>query len=288
MAKYDAILVDAKNALYRAIFAGHSDKNFMLGGQDFAVIVLRFLRKYLEKFGPCPVHVFWDVPKSKVWRKEILPEYKEGRHKDHGFDVEAEVRKCSRLCMELFSYMGFYQYQRNPVEADDLIYAWCRSQRRNGKFIIISNDKDLSQIPYIFDNVKQYDPLKRKVLEVPKLDPVDIKCLMGDKSDAVPGYYNIGPKRAEKISTDLQLRKEFFEKKGDDIFLRNRLLIDLSLCPDTSKNIEYILQVLADKVEFNDSKVKKLVYKVRGLLVEYNNTISPFKFVHKSVETCQK
>ena len=283
--KFDAVLVDGRNSVYRAVFAGAGDERFLSTGDDYSVIIFRFLHKYLNDFSPSSFHIFWDTPSAKIWRKDILDSYKSGRDNSrHGFDVEGEVNKCSRRCLEMSEYIGIYQYQRSCIEADDLIYAWCRMNRRKGKVIIISSDRDLLQIPYLFDNVELYSPLSKggSFIEVPDVDPVELKCFTGETTDAIPGYRGIGPKKGSVLVSDLPKRMEFFKNNPKDIYDRNKKLIDLSLCPHMQENIDYIARVMSKDKSFNGKKSQKMAFSVRGLMKEYNRTILPFKFIGKN------
>ena len=276
---YDAMLVDGKNSVYRAVFSGHGDDRFKESGNDYSVIVVRLLNSYLQRFKSKQVHIFWDVSKDKLWRRDVLPEYKEGRRKDHGFDVEAVVNECIFKCMKLFQFMGLFQYQLTSMEADDLIYAYVRLNAGMGKCVIISSDGDLTQIPYIFRDIDIYDPLKKRMIKRPDHDPVISKSLMGDKADNIEGYYNIGKKRSAKIASDPLLIKEFLDKKGDEPYNRNRLLIDLGLCPNLLENMNYVLGVMSEGRDFRGDKIKKYISRVSGMTQEYTDRILPFKFL---------
>lgn len=285
--KTDALLIDAKNSIYRAVYAGHSDSRFMASGHDYVVVLFRFLYKYLTTFGPSSIHIFWDTPKSRIWRKSILEEYKEGRDPNkHGFDADKEVKKCTKMAMQLFKHIGFNQYQRDKIEADDLIYAFCKmNSKKDFNSIIISSDGDFTQIPFAFDNVKLFNPLNKKnngFVKVPEEDPVETKAFIGDKSDNVDGYYGIGPVKAKILVQDMKKRNEFFKDNDKLIFDRNRKLIDLSLCPDMAENIFYIEEVLTEDCSFNGETLKRLAYEIRGLMSEYDRIISPYKFMIES------
>ena len=175
--KFDSILVDGKNSIYRAVFAGHADENFMATGYDYSVVFFRFLNSYLNLFQPSSVHIFWDTPSRKIWRKSVLPEYKEGRSLSrHDFDAGKAIKGCIKTCVGMLRHMGIHQYHRDRMEADDLIYAWCKTNRRRGKYVIISSDNDLLQIPYYFDNVEMYNPLLKGggFISIPEIDQIEL------------------------------------------------------------------------------------------------------------------
>ena len=65
------MLIDGKNAIYRAIFAGYNDERFKKSGFDYFVITVRFISNYLTIFNPQSVHIFWDAPRENTWRRKF-------------------------------------------------------------------------------------------------------------------------------------------------------------------------------------------------------------------------
>ena len=280
--KCSEILIDGRNSVYRAVFAVYKDPKFNTSSKEYAVIVFRFLYKYLIKFCPSRINVFWDVPSDQIWRKKLFDGYKNRGHQHHEFDVDGEVTKCEKLCRDMFESMGIYQYERPEMEADDLIYAWCKVNRRNGNYVIVSTDGDLLQIPYLFDNVALYNPLLGGgiIVDTPEIDPVETKCFQGDKSDTIPGYVGIGKVKSAIIASDPCKRQEFLDKNDGDIYRRNRLLMDLTLCPDVLGNCNYVLRIQSERKQFS-THTRKLALAVRGLMSEYHEIISPFRLMAK-------
>ena len=70
----DNLLIDGKNCIYRAIYAGLSDKKFVEKKYHPAVIFFRFITSYVYQYRPKNVHIFWDAPKETLWRKKSYPE----------------------------------------------------------------------------------------------------------------------------------------------------------------------------------------------------------------------
>ena len=137
--------------------------------------------------------------------------------------------------------------------------------------------------------------------EVPDLDPVILKCFVGDKSDNIYGYYRIGPVKARVLVEDAQARHEFFQsdkaraKVGDDIelvgderFKRNLLLIDLSLCPHLLDNMMHISRRQFKPVKFDLSTVRDLIskYKLRGVTADISRYVGPFKKLIEVKNAC--
>jgi 5'-3' exonuclease len=282
---YEHMVIDTRNAIYRAIYANLSDRN----NQDIEdiVILFRFISSYIHRLKPKNIHFIWDCPKAQVWRKRVLPEYKEGRdlthdgkHEQGGID-ESLVR-CTTVLGEMIPHLNARSYAVEKQEADDLIYAFCK-QMNASKTIIISSDGDFKQIPYHFKNVSLFNPLAKdkQLFEhgMDDLDVVELKCFMGERADNIHGYYQIGPVRAKVLVDDLKKRSEFFKENDTEIYLRNRALIDLSLCPYLLKNMYYITEIISEEPKFDQTALRGIIqkYKVRGLLGEYTRVILPFK-----------
>ena len=288
---YQHMLIDGRNAIYRAIYAG-------LGGDnpsqtDFMVIFFRFISSYIHRFQPNEIHFMWDTPREKLWRKGIMNDYKEGRDNSMGGrysqeEVDKMVVLYTTVCQELAPVLNCRNYQRDRQEADDLIFAFCRLN--HAKTVIISSDGDFKQIAYLFSHVDVYNPLAKvdAIYQVDHIepDPVEIKCFTGEKSDNIRGYFGIGPVKAKQLAIDPVRKLEFFKIHDEEIYLRNRALIDLTLCPYMLHNITYIMEVLAEEPTFDIQRIREIIqkYKVRGLMGEINRILLPFKFIRKQEE----
>lgn len=302
---YDHLLIDGKNSIYRAIFAGYYDDKFKSKGIDYFTIFVKFMHKYLDTFTPKNIHVFWDAPSGTTWRKALYQEYKENRgslYEKYDIDVKKEVDRQMQIAIEVLHNMGIRQYYTDKMEADDLVYAFCRV-RMHDRIMIVSSDADYRQITYQFRNIDLHSPLnknKRLVEEIPRLDPILVKAFCGDKSDNINGYYGIGKVKSQALISDLNRRKVFFESNnakiivngkdevvGEELFKRNRQLIDLSLCPDLLDNMMYIEKRLTSQINFDYSKVIDSLNKrkVAGIILEANQYIKPFKRLVKNGST---
>lgn len=316
---YEHLLIDGRNAIYRALYAGLSSEkcskcfsdNIMLGDtQNFcgscghknnpdridpALVFFRFLCTYVQRFKPAQIHFFWDAPKAEIWRKRIMTEYKDGRDtsmcgKYANINIDKMLTDCTTVCQELITKLNSRNYIREKQEADDLIFAFCRL--RHEKMLIVSSDGDFKQVSYLFSHVDVFSPLS-KTNEIHKVehsepDPVIIKSLMGEKSDNIRGYNQIGPVRAKQLAIDPNRKAEFLKVHGDEIYLRNRALIDLTLCPYLLHNMTYIEEVLAEQSPTYDiDQIRQIIqkYKVKGLMGEVSKILLPFKFIGVKQET---
>ena len=273
-----ALVIDGKNTAYRSLFAGLGDNRFMESGYHPFIIWLRFARTWIDKFKPSSMNIFWDCPRQEVWRKKVLSEYKCNRSSsDHGYnvDIPAEINKIVTAANSMLPYMNCRMYYRDNQEADDLIYAYCRTTHPN-ETIIVSSDRDMTQIRWHMPNVKCYEPNKGVFLEC-DVNPAMQKALMGDKSDNIEGYRGIGPKKSKKLCEDFEALSDFFAKNGLSPFKRNLSLIDMSFNPFRISNEIYVMSQLSSGVNFNREKILEKASKIRGLQAEYHKIIVPFK-----------
>ncbi len=225
------LFLDAKNLVYRSVLAAHD--------QHPVTIMLKQLAGLRQRYQDGIISAFWDTPRAQVWRRRLLPTYKDRPQSNP--EIGEKIAKTSAICVELFDQMGFRQFRRDKMEADDLIYAAAVVAVPN-QVIIVSGDSDLTQVSYRYDHVKVYHPAKQTELSRPDRDPVLLKSLIGDTTDVIPGYRGIGPKRAVGLLEPQALR-EFLDEQSWGVFTRNLMLTDLSLCPDLLVNQLYARKV---------------------------------------------
>jgi DNA polymerase-1 len=275
--EHTSLLIDARNALYRAIFAVKSDNRHKIKYHYF-VAFLRQLTTWVNRYRPDSVHVFWDAPRKEVWRRKILPTYKERPVNNFREDISADLFETTFVAQEIFKYLNVRQFSKKSMEADDLIYA-ATCVLHPQRTIIISTDSDMTQIPFCFNSSRVYNPVKQLEVEIPSIHPAVQKALVGDKSDCIPGYNGIGPKRSTVLLEDLNAFNSFLNSSGSNIYYRNLLLIDLSLNPKLLHNRIYVQKLLATPTNFDTSKINDLIrkYKINGLLQEFADLVMPFK-----------
>jgi 5'-3' exonuclease len=272
------LLIDARNALYRAIYAVKNDQR-QVDKYHYFSILLRQFNRWMNMYRPSSVHVFWDAPRNTVWRRKALPTYKERRNKNtYTEDISEDLKILTDVAQAFFAVMNVRQYSCKCMEADDLIYA-ATTVLHPQPTVIISSDSDMIQMPFNFSSSTMYDPGKKKEIEVPDVNPVMQKALTGDKSDCIDGYYGIGPKKSALLLKDPAELQQFLKLKGPKVYHLNLLLIDLSLCPRLLRNKVYVQRRLAEPVRFSAKDINDMImkFKVNGLLQEYNDLIPPFQ-----------
>ena len=278
---YDSMLIDTRNALYRAIYAGLAENK-----GDYGIsIFFRFIASYVRKFKPKTVHLFWDEKREKVWRKKISSEYKGNRDKGNQDKekVDKLLREASIVIEKLVKVCACRTYFNPKQEADDLIYAYCR-QNIGDKIIIVSSDGDFRQLVFSFRNVDLYNPLGKssRLYEIEKTNPIELKCFTGEKGDNISGYRGIGPVKGKMLVIDSEARNTFFKNYGTGIYIRNKILIDLSLCPYVLRNMKCIMKGTMTPVVYDISEAIKIIqkYKVKGMMGEISSSLTVFRGLH--------
>lgn len=199
------VLIDGNSVAYRAFFALpllNNDKGVHTNAiYGFAMM----LEKILNEEKPSHVLVAFDAGKT-TFRHETFSEYKGGRQK-----TPPELSEQFPYIRELLKAYGISQYELENYEADDIIGTLSKQAEENGFEVrIVSGDKDLTQLASNHTTVlvtrkgvtdiEAYTP--SHIQEKYGLTPeqiIDMKGLMGDASDNIPGVPGVGEKTAIKL-----------------------------------------------------------------------------------------
>lgn len=239
------LLVDGKNALYRAIFVKTKDSPID--------VFFRIILSNLDETGCDYVHIFWDCPRSETWRRAKLPQYK--AHRDDKKDplIGEKIGVTHQALRTIIPHLGMRQYYCPKLEADDLIYSFV-STFHPTETIILSSDSDLIQIPFKFYSCKQKDPNKGYI-ERPVVNPIFQKSLMGDNGDNIDGYNGIGPKKSLALLESFNNFHDFLQK-DPRVFLFNLHVVDLSYSPYHMQALWSIVTGIKQETTFDLSLVK--------------------------------
>lgn len=198
------ILVDGNNLLFRSYYATSYSGVIMRNSKGFPTNGLygfiNMMNKIIEEEKPSYIMVAFD--KGKTFRHDKYDSYKAGR-KEMPDDLRSQFPKAK----EILDALGIKHFEIDNYEADDIIGTLAKRVDEEDEFIatIISSDKDLLQL--ISDEVdvkllktKGSIRFNREVFkEFYKVEPInmiDLKALMGDMSDHIPGVKGIGEKTA--------------------------------------------------------------------------------------------
>lgn len=262
--------------LYRAVYASHFENRYAVK-YHCLVIFLRQFAGWLSKFKPKSLHVFWDAPRDTVWRRKIMPTYKDRSSSAYIANLGELLSENTQVARLLFDCLNVRQYEKETMEADDLIYA-AATVIHPQKTVIVSTDSDLTQIPYMISTSDVYDPHKAVIVDTPKYHPAYMKAISGDKADSIKGYKGIGEKKGSLLMEDELKFQSFLDERGRDKFNLNLLVTDLSLNPKLLANRLYVKRVLGSNVSYDRNKLNDLIrqHKLVGMDTEYADLIPPF------------
>ena len=201
------ILVDGNNLLFRSYYATAYNGNFMKNSKGFPTNALfgftNMMNKIILEEKPNYIIVAFD--KGKTFRHDKYEDYKGGR-----METPDELKVQFPIAKEMLTYMGIKYYEIDNYEADDIIGTFAKYCDIEDDFIgtIISSDKDLLQL--ISSDVdikllKQKDYIRyneesfKAEYGIDPINIIDLKALMGDSSDNIPGVKGIGEKTALKL-----------------------------------------------------------------------------------------
>lgn len=205
--KEKIVLIDGHSILNRA-FYGLPNLTNSEGLHTNAVYgFLNILFKILEEEKPQYLTVAFDLH-APTFRHEMYAEYKGTRK-----PMPEELREQVPLMKQVLEAMGVKIAEQEGYEADDILGTLARRGEREGRDVtIVSGDRDLLQLAT--DTILVRIPKTRmgktviedyhtaEVLEKYQVTPpqiIDLKALMGDTSDNIPGIPGVGEKTATKI-----------------------------------------------------------------------------------------
>lgn len=208
-AKQKLLLIDGSSVAFRAFFAlYHQIDRFRnpSGLHTNAIYGFHLMLDHLmERVQPTHLLVAFDAGKT-TFRTEMYADYKAGRAK-----TPDEFREQFPYIREMLTARGITYYELDNYEADDIIGTLDKmAELEDFDVTIVSGDKDLIQLT---DQNTVVEISKKGVAEFEEFTPaylmekmgitpeqfIDLKALMGDKSDNIPGVTKIGEKTGLKL-----------------------------------------------------------------------------------------
>lgn len=209
--KNTLLLIDGSSVAFRAFFALYNQidrfKN-NAGLHTNAIYGFHLMLDHLmERVNPTHILVAFDAGKT-TFRTEMYADYKAGRAK-----TPEEFREQFPYIREMLAARGIRYYDLEQYEADDIIGTLDKMAERTEvpyDVVIVSGDKDLIQLT---DDNTIVEISKKGVAEFEEFTPaylmekmgitptqfIDLKALMGDSSDNIPGVTKIGEKTGLKL-----------------------------------------------------------------------------------------
>lgn len=218
------LIIDGNSLACRAAFAHNPNFGPDLQTKDGKVTggIFRFFTmfdKILKQIRPTHVIVGWDVNRHN-WRKQVYPLYKANREKkEESLFIQFEDIK------NILNAIGIKNIGVIGYEGDDIVGTYVSKSKATKNFIV-SGDKDCYQL--VNDNTSIVFP-KVGFSEIELITPeyilnkydipveqfVDLKALMGDAGDNVPGIDGCGEKTAIKLLKHYGSAKEVSNNKDN-------------------------------------------------------------------------
>lgn len=203
------VLIDGNSIMNRA-FYGVPDLTNKDGLHTNAIYgFLNIMFKVMEEEQPTHMLVAFDL-KAPTFRHKMYEEYKGTRK-----PMPEELREQVPVLKEVLEAMNIKIFAKEGIEADDILGTMARKGEKDGYEVsVVSGDRDLLQLAT--DKIKVRIPKTKagktvvedyntaQVIEkygVTPLQIIDLKGLMGDSSDNIPGVPGVGEKTAVKLLT---------------------------------------------------------------------------------------
>ena len=305
------LLIDGNSMANRAFYAtmGRMMKTPTGISTNAVYGFFQIMFKTIEEEKPDKIIVAFDISSSEK-RTKIFSEYKAGRHKaPEDLTIQFPIIK------ELLKTMNIPIVQKDGIEADDILGAIAKKEGKKGnKIIILTGDRDYFQLVDINVNIRYpktimgkteyiiYD--NYKINEEYGLIPeklIEVKALMGDASDNIPGVKGIGEKTALKLIIQFgsleKIYKYIENSDGKEIAKAtlNKLIQDKEMAYvskdlgriDIEYDYEKDLGINIDSIKYTDWRTEEAFSYLKKL--SFNKFLDKFKDIEiKKAEDTNK
>ena len=280
------VLVDGNNLLFRSYYATAYTGNIMRNKEGFPTNgvygFVNMINKIISEEKPEYMMVAFDI--GKTFRHEKYERYKDGRR-----ETPDDLKVQFPVAKKILTAMGIKYLECAGYEADDIIGTismWCEKDPEY-EALIVSSDKDLLQL--ISDETvvkllktKDYIWMDKKTFnDTYGFDPIhmiDLKALMGDSSDNIPGVKGIGEKGAIKLVSEYKTIDNIYENIDKIKGAMQIKLIDGKEDAYYSKDLVTIYREVPLNVTFDD-----LLYKGENAdeLIDIYNDLGFYSLLRK-------
>jgi DNA polymerase-1 len=200
------LLIDGNNIIFRAYFAFQRQRLKTSSGMPTGAIYgfMRMLLKMLKDRKPDLIAVAFDTSRD-TFRKKMYPDYKAKRK-----PTPEELLDQIPLAHEAVEALGIKILKNPDYEADDLIGSLANQLKGEYKIEVVTGDRDLLQL---IDNNVLVELCRKGISETVEVDGetfkeeygftpegiIELKALMGDSSDNIPGVKGIGEKKGKAL-----------------------------------------------------------------------------------------
>lgn len=300
------VLVDGNNLMFRSYFATLYSGSTLRNKKGFPTNAIygfvNMINKIISEEKPMYIAVAFDI--GKTFRHEKYDYYKGKRD-----NTPDELKEQFPIAKQILTAMNIKYFELQGYEADDIIGTFSKKCEQDDDFkaLIVSSDKDLLQL--ITDQTevkllktKDYIRMDYKAFYdtygIEPIKMIDLKALMGDASDNIPGVKGIGEKTALKLLTTYGSLSSIYEHideiKGS---VKDKLIQDkdnaymsydiATIYKDVPLNVELeeLAYIPKDKNElykiYNELEFYSLIKESNNKEVNSNNTEN-INYVNKS------
>ena len=280
------LLIDGNSIMNRAFYGIMGNKMLATKDGHYTNAIYGFLSimfKNMEEVEPTYMAIAFDSKTAADTRKKMYEGYKKHRHA-----MPNELAEQMPVIKEVLQDMNIKIIEMADYEGDDILGTLAKKFAHEGKDVyILSGDRDLFQL--IEDHITVRIPrtkmgkteteiyTKAKVEEEYGLEPIDlieVKALMGDSSDEIPGVPNVGPKTGTSLIKQFKTIANLYKALQDgtvdltsklkDTLIKNQDLAELSKELGTIKTNAPIKEDLEDVkiVEWDREKVAEIFKKL--------------------------
>ncbi len=261
MSSKKLMIIDGNSLLYRAFFAlpplTTAEGIYTNGVYGF----LTMFYKVTEEYKPDYITVVFDK-KGPTFRHEQYKDYKAGRAK-----TPDELSMQFPILKEVLDNLNIKRYELDGFEADDLAGTLVKLGEEKGlEVIAITGDKDYLQLASEktkviltrrgITDIDIYD--EAAVIEKYEMTPtqfIDLKGLMGDKSDNIPGVPSVGEKTGIKLLKKYDSIEGIYENIDDITGKLKEKLIEHRHQAFMSRMLSKIITNVPMDVDIEDMKV---------------------------------
>ena len=284
------VLVDGNNLLFRSYYATAYTGNIMRNKDGFPTNGLygfvNMINKIILEEKPEYMMVAFDI--GKTFRHEKYERYKDGRK-----ETPEDLKLQFPVAKKILTAMGIKYLECAGYEADDIIGTvslWCEKDPKY-EALIVSSDKDLLQLisdETVVKLLKSKDYImmdKETFRETYGFDPInmiDLKALMGDSSDNIPGVKGIGEKGAIKLISEYHTIDNLYDNIGNIKGAMQTKLIEGKEDAYYSRDLVTIYREVPLDVTFDD-----LIYKKENTneLIDIYNNLGFYSLLRKMNNT---
>ena len=296
------LLIDGNSIMNRAFYGIMGNKMLTTKDGMYTNAIYGFLSimfKNMEEVEPQYMLIAFDSKTAANVRKNMYEGYKKHRHA-----MPSELAEQMPVIKDILKAMNIKTLEMDDYEGDDILGTFAKKFAKEGQDVyILSGDRDLFQL--IEDHITVRIPrtkmgkteteiyTREKVKEEYGLEPIDlieVKALMGDSSDEIPGVPNVGPKTStsiirqyktiENLYKALEEGTADFTSKLKDTLIKNQDLAELSKKLGTINTNAPVKEDLKDVkiVDWDREKVAEIFKKLN-----FNRFIERFN-LNKEIE----